>query len=285
MSTSKKHLDDYPATKKILNCPNADSRHGESVSTTGFVTERTQSAQKAFAGRQLNSARDRGFNLVELLVVIAIISIVASLLLPVLVRAKAASRRVQCMNNLHQEGVFTFIYASDNGDKIPNGTNMYIGILHLLYPNEQTSPPILADPNRICPSDSVSARSLNRLFEPSTQSGLCNQSYTDYSSYAFNGGGPESTNNGVAGVPLSSVVEPGRTVFWIEIAGTAAFSNHQPKPGVQYPDAKNTIGFVDGGLQYLPIYWDGRRGRLNQPYQYNPPGGALYQYKWTAGGN
>lgn len=43
-----------------------------------------------------------GFTLVELLVVIAIISIVASLLLPVLARSKGSAHQVKCMSNLRQ---------------------------------------------------------------------------------------------------------------------------------------------------------------------------------------
>ena len=43
-----------------------------------------------------------GFTLVELLVVITIIGMLMSLLLPAVMSARAAGRRAQCMNNLHQ---------------------------------------------------------------------------------------------------------------------------------------------------------------------------------------
>jgi prepilin-type N-terminal cleavage/methylation domain-containing protein len=57
-----------------------------------------------------------GFTLVELLVVIAIVSILASLLLPALSRAKERGRRAVCLSNLSQVGKACTMYALDNDD-------------------------------------------------------------------------------------------------------------------------------------------------------------------------
>jgi prepilin-type N-terminal cleavage/methylation domain-containing protein len=67
--------------------------------------------------RSLDPAgRDPGFTLIELLVVVVIIGILASLLFPVLVRARESARGAQCRSNLRQVGVAARLYADDNRD-------------------------------------------------------------------------------------------------------------------------------------------------------------------------
>ncbi len=60
-----------------------------------------------------------GFTLIELLVVIAIISLLVSILLPSLTKAKELARRVACASNLHNLGVGFHIYASESDAFLP----------------------------------------------------------------------------------------------------------------------------------------------------------------------
>jgi prepilin-type processing-associated H-X9-DG protein len=73
-----------------------------------------------------------------MLVVISIISILASMLLPALAKAKEKGLAIKCMSNLHQLGLAMTMYGDDSSDRLPisyasigdptaggwNGTNM-----------------------------------------------------------------------------------------------------------------------------------------------------------------
>jgi prepilin-type N-terminal cleavage/methylation domain-containing protein len=64
----------------------------------------------------------RAFTLVELLVVIGILTILLSILLPAISKARAEGLNIKCESNLHQVGIALLTYADSNGFLFP--TNM-----------------------------------------------------------------------------------------------------------------------------------------------------------------
>ena len=61
----------------------------------------------------------RGFTLVELLVIVVICLVLATVLLPNLVRARSKARRLDCVSNLKQIGLAYRVWAGDNNDQYP----------------------------------------------------------------------------------------------------------------------------------------------------------------------
>lgn len=69
-----------------------------------------------------DSARGTGaFTLIELLVIIGILGLLATLLVPSVLRARLAGGRAACQSNLRQVGIAVHNYAQDHEDRIPYG--------------------------------------------------------------------------------------------------------------------------------------------------------------------
>ena len=71
----------------------------------------------------------RAFTLIELLVVIAIISLLVSILLPSLSRAKELAREVVCASSLHRIGIAVLLYNQDHDSAFPPSSKGYYLVL------------------------------------------------------------------------------------------------------------------------------------------------------------
>ena len=231
-----------------------------------------------------------GFTLVELLVVVAVIAVLASLLVVAVNSAKGKARRITCANNLRQINLGLRMYSDDWNDKAPkylvgaNGPFFTYKMLMNNYVGSSGGPAVRAK-LFACPADTFYYDYALGLppFKGYVPESYCSQSVSDYSSYALNSGNLYRDTNktlpGIAGWSISSIKHPSRTVLVAEVPAFIPFSWHQPKQPVQsngaFEDAMDVIGFVDGHVSYIKVFWDTKAA----PYTYNPPAG--YEYQWS----
>lgn len=232
----------------------------------------------------------RSFTLIELLVVLAIIGLLAALLLPVLAQAKISARRTVCTSNLHQIALATRMYADDHGDAFAGTHEIYFtykeNVLPYLRRQTNASP---ADQTFSCPADDFylgKDSAINSwLFAGDRMKGkgFCHQAYTHFSSYFFNGDATVTSNQinaiHMAQKPFASVIQPSRTVLLGEDSGAIGLSMRDRRKPLQLPDAWNVMAFVDGHIDFIPIYWNGVVGLDGFPFFYEPP--MTYEYKWS----
>jgi hypothetical protein len=120
----------------------------------------------------LSSKRERGLTLLEIFVILAVISVLALLLIPALLKAKARARRIYCINHLMQIGLSCRVWEGDHTNLYPmqvsstnGGTMDFImgpnAFRHFqVMSNELSTPKVL-----ICPAESDRMRAQATNFD------------------------------------------------------------------------------------------------------------------------
>lgn len=199
------------------------------------------------------------------------------MILPVAAQARAKSRRTRCLANLKQVNGAVLQFAGDHDQALPRMDSSpppggwwwykeqvkgYAGL------SGESSP---TDKVFGCPDDRGYGEGTEKP-PPFSQSRK-----HDYTSYAFNGVNLPGIPN-VAGREVSSIKEPSRTLLVMEWTAHAPLSWHRSRTGRAntpfYSDAESVVGFVDGHVAFIPLYYDG----LNAAYTRDPAPGYAYRY-------
>jgi prepilin-type N-terminal cleavage/methylation domain-containing protein len=152
--------------------------------------------------------RNRGFTLIELLVVVAIIAILASLLLPVLGRARESARTAICINNLRQIGVASMVYSTDFKGNLPSFRNWLF-----TRPGDLSTgklfPYLKAKSVYLCPTDTLERSSRRRSTAPPAPNGFGAVIRPRDYSFAMNCGICHTTDT-------ARFLDPAKTLLYLE---------------------------------------------------------------------
>ena len=158
-----------------------------------------------------------GFTLIELLVVVAIIAILAAILFPVFLKARARAYRATCQSNLKQLGLAVTLYAQDSDEKLmpghllaasnPDGGGNYGGWAGPIYPFLR-APTVF-----LCPTDPRT---------PLTTGGVTSNPLTYFANINLSAGAAP------AGLPLSALTAPSATVMLAEATGGGLSASTAP---------------------------------------------------------
>jgi hypothetical protein len=224
-----------------------------------------------------STLRARGFGMTDLCVLIAVLALLAAIVLPLVAGARAKSRLAQCVANLQAVSRACLLYAQEHKDALPMLDASPAPGAWWYYKEQVKGYAGLSGPSS--PNDKVFACPMDRGYGEGTEKSqpFWQSKKHDYTSYVFN-------NVNLPGVPslagrtVTSVNEPGRTLLVMEFTAHAPLSWHKSRTGKAnmpfYSDAESAVGFVDGHVKFVRIYYDG----MNAAYTRDPIPGYEYKY-------
>lgn len=240
--------------------------------------------------------RNRAFTLIELLVVVAILTILMSILLPALGKARESAKTIVCLSNMRQMSLGTMMYANDNRELLPA-----VGMSHGGHQVDeqgswfrQLNPYCKTDELYRCPSDR------SPWWEQPLPGGTRQRKVGYATNYYVSGKYEEETGEYLQFNRLSKIELPARTIFAVELAEANDMSlgnnywefgaadhihadewlaNPDPLKGI--PPMQVALGRHNGQANYT--FLDGRADTLpfHQTYEVGP-GSVPGNITWAA---
>ena len=208
---------------------------------------------------------------------LAVLSLLTAMILPLVTGAKSKSRLDLCLANVQRVNRAVLQFADEHeqtlprmdGSPAPGGwwyykeqVKGYAGLSGASSANDKVF---------ACPDD----RGYGEGSE--TARPFCKSKKYVYTSYVFNGVNLPGMPN-IAGREVSSITDPAHTLLTMEWVAHAPLSWHRSRTGKAnlpfYNDAESVVGFVDGRVALIKIYYDG----LNAAYTRDPAPGYNYRY-------
>jgi type II secretory pathway pseudopilin PulG len=217
----------------------------------------------------------RAFSFVDLLLVLATLLVLVALALPVVAKSRARTRQAVCEGNLRRVTGAVLNYAQSEG-RLPAEDAPVKGPLWWFYKELVKGDLGLKGPSS--PLDRVFACPNDRGYEGNRPFRL--GAKFDYGSYVYNGVTLPGVTNlpSVVGRSIVSIKEPSATLLVMEWTAHGPLSWHRSATGRRnhpfYNNAESVVGFVDGHVDMIPIYYDG----MNPAYTREPIPGYPYKY-------
>lgn len=217
--------------------------------------------------------RERAFAGLDLLALVSLVALVGALGMSFVIGTRRKARLATCVDNLGKVNRAILAFTADHGGVLPAPVEGQGGELWWWYKEQVKGYAGLTGPSS--PDDRVFACPDDRGYSdprPFHQSARF-----DYGSYVFNGVTLPSMPN-IAGRKVEDIREGARTLLVMEWTAHAPLSWHRSRTGRNnlpfYRDAENVVGFVDGHVRFLPIYYDGYTAAFTR----DPVAGYAYKY-------
>ncbi len=214
-----------------------------------------------------------GFTRTDLIVAVSALVVLASLGGSIATHTGRQARLAQCTTSLAAVNRAVLAFAHDADETLPASEPNDTRDIWWWYKEQVKRYAGLTGPSS--PDDRVFACPDDRGY--SDPRPFHRNARFDYTSFVFNGVTLPTIPN-IAGWKVSDVQEPRKTLLVMEWSAHGPLSWHRSRTGRRnlpfYRDALSVLGFVDGHVQFAPLYYDG----YNAAYTRDPIPGYEYRF-------